>query len=151
MAGKKKTEKEDLKKCGECKSVVGQILRKQPSVKYAISCSIVNVKNSTRTHTSYLSKTKFISIAVDATKQWGQILKTILDLRGRKDRLEENFETHKVEIDEVIRDFISTFMEEAKNNNVKVGSLNNSIEEMLTKLMKFEQERSTELKNSLMR
>lgn len=148
MAAKKKAEKEELEKCGECKSVVA-------NTEKAVQCELCNLwfhcKCEEIHEDSYklLKQDKVHFYCGRCDKAVGRILKTVLDLKKRQDKLHDDFETHKEEVEVTIKDFVSTFMEEAKTKNEKVESLDNSVAEMKKELVKIKQDQNTELQKLL--
>ena len=148
MAAKKKAEKEELEKCGDCKSVVA-------NTEKAVQCELCNLwfhcKCEEIHEDSYklLKQDKVYFYCGRCDKAVSRILKTVLDLKKRQDKLHDDFETHKEEVEVTIKDFVSTFMEEAKTKNEKVESLDKSVAKMKKELVKIRQEQNTELQKLL--
>jgi hypothetical protein len=144
MAAKKKAEKDELEKCGECKNVVANSEK-------AVQCELCNLWFHCRCEEihedSYkiLKQDKVHFYCGRCDKSVGRILKTVLDLKKRQDKLHDDFETHKEEVEITIKDFVSTFMEEAKTKTEKVDSLDKSIAEMKKEIVKIKQEQNSEL------
>ena len=84
-------------------------------------------------------------------KTVGQLLEAVLDLQTRQDRLEEKIQNNQDEVKETIQGFISTFMEEAKTKDEKIGKFVESEENLRKEIVKVRQElaRITEETKSL--
>jgi len=78
-------------------------------------------------------------------KTVSKILKAVFDLTSRQDKLEEDFKLNMSEVKGTIKDFVNTFMEEAKTGNEKTAKLEQSVEDMKKDIMKIKLEQKSEL------
>jgi len=63
---------------------------------------------------------------------------------SRQDKLEEDFKVNMAEVKGTIKDFVNTFMEEAKTGNEKTAKLEQSVEDMKKDIMKIKLEQKSE-------
>ena len=144
MAGKKKAEKEDLEKCGECKLDVTRADK-------AIQCEIcelwLHCKCEDMLDETYkvVKQNKIHFFCGRCDKSVGKILKTMVNLTIRQDKLEEDFKVNMAEVKSTIKDFVNTLMEEAKTSNEKTAKLEKSVEDMKKDMMKIKYEQKSEL------
>ena len=118
------------KKFGECKSVVEKRTEK------GVQCELCELWFHSKCEDIHddtyklLNQDKIHVYCGRCDKAAGQILKSILKLNERLDKLEENQNTFKNEVNTTIQDFADTLMEEAKTQNEKVVKLDKAVEDM---------------------
>lgn len=76
----------------------------------------------------------------------GRLLKSVVSLTKRQEKLEKDFESKKQELDTAIKDFASTFIEEARTTSEKMNNLDKSVEDIKKELVIIKQDHKSELK-----
>jgi chromosome segregation ATPase len=71
-----------------------------------------------------------------------QLLKTVLDLKTRQDRLEDRIQKNQDEVKETIQDFVRKLMEEAKTKNENIEKLEKSVKDLKKEITKVIQDQA---------
>jgi hypothetical protein len=138
MAGRRKEDSEDLIKCGECKKVVANTEKGVQCEMCEIwfHCKCEGVLDDTY---KIMKQEKVHFYCGRCDKTVGQLLKTVMDLKARQDRLEEKLKKSQDEVKGTIQDFVSTLTEEAKTKHEEIEKLARSVEDFKKELVKANQ------------
>jgi hypothetical protein len=145
MASRKKSEKQELQKCGECKNNV-------TNTEKAVQCELCELwfhcKGEEIQEDTYelLKQDKIHFFCGKCEKAAGQLLKSVVKLKERQDKLEEDLITFKKEISTTIQDFADTFTEEAKSKTEDIAKLGKTVDDMKKEVGRFKLEYKTEFK-----
>ena len=145
MASRKKSEKQELQKCGECKNNV-------TNTEKAVQCELCELwfhcKCEEIQEDTYelLKQDKIHFFCGKCEKAAGQLLKSVVKLKERQDKLEEDLITFKKEISTTIQDFADTFTEEAKSKTEDIAKLGKTVDDMKKEVGRFKLEYKTEFK-----
>ena len=145
MGNRKKSEKQELQKCDECKNNV-------TSTEKTVQCELCELWSHCKCEGiqedayELLKQDKIHFFCGKCEKAAGQLLKSVVKLKERQDKLEEDHITFKKEISYTIQDFADTFTEEAKSKTEDIAKLEKTVDDMKKEVGRFKLEYKTELK-----